>query len=183
MEHFRYFLYGQHFTIRSDHASLKWLRNFKNIDGLLARWLATLEKYDYTIIHRKGPQHANADGLSRLPARKCPRNDCPQCTMKVYSVTAQPQADETDECLKGWSNQDLFDWQREDPAMNKVIGWLETSSKRPRGVAQYDGRTREPGSVGGIVSQWARHTLSQVVLTRERVNRDSSQPSCCSKAN
>ena len=40
-----------------------------------------------------------------------------------------------------------------------------------------------PGSVGGIVSQWARHTLSQVVPTRERVNRDSSQSSCCSKAN
>ena len=142
VEHFRYFLYGQHFTIRSDHASLKWLRNLKNIDGLLARWLATLQKYDYTIIHRKGPQHANGDGLSRLTARKCPRNGCPQCTMKVYSVTARPQADETNECLKGWSNQDLFDCQSEDPVMNKVISWLETSSERPRGVAQYDGRTK-----------------------------------------
>ena len=37
VEHFRYFLYGTHFTIRTDHASLKWLRNFKNIDGMLAR--------------------------------------------------------------------------------------------------------------------------------------------------
>ena len=155
VEHFRYFLYGQHFTIRSDHASLKWLRNFKNIDGLLARWLATLEKYDYTIIHRKGPQHANADGLSRLPARKCPRNDCPQCTMKVYSVTARQQADETDECLRGWSNQDLFDWQREDPAMKKIIGWLETSSERPEGVTQYDGRTK------AYLAQWEALFLNE----------------------
>ena len=68
--------------------------------------------------------------------------------MKVYSVTARPLADESNECLKGWSNQDLFDWQREDPAMNRVIGWLETSSERPRGVAQYDGRSK------AYLAQW-----------------------------
>ena len=26
--------------------------------------------------------------------------------------------------------------------MKKIIGWLETSSERPKGVAQYDGRTK-----------------------------------------
>ena len=155
VEHFRYFLYGQHYTIRSDHALLKWLRNFKNIDSLLARWLSKLEKYDYKIVHRKGPQHANADGLSRLPARKCPRNNCPQCTMKVYSITAQPQADETDEWLTGWSNQDLFDWQRQDPAMNRIIGWLETSSEYPKGVAQYDGQTHS------YLAQWEALFLNE----------------------
>ena len=126
----------------------------KKFHGLLTRWLATLEKYDYTIIHRKGPQHANTDGLSRLPDRKCPLDEGLQCTMKVYSVTARPQADETNEFLKGWSNQDLFDWQREDHAMNKVIGWLETSSERPRGVTQYEGRTKAYlAQWEGIVSQ------------------------------
>ena len=114
----------------------------------MARWLSKLEKYVYTIVHRKGPQHANADGLSRLPARKCPRNNCPQCTMKVYSIIVQPQADETDEWLTGWSNQDLFDWQCQDPAMNRIIGWLETFSEFPKGVAQYDGRTKS------FLAQW-----------------------------
>ena len=75
--------------------------------------------------------------------------------MKVYSVTARPQADETDECLRGWSNQDLFDWQREDPAMNKIIGWLETSSERPKGVAQYGGRTK------AYLAQWEALFLNE----------------------
>ena len=155
VEHFQYFLYGQHFIIRSDNASLKWLRNFKNIDGRLARWLSKLKKYDYTIVHQKGPQHANTDGLSWLPARKCPRNNCPQCMMKVYSITVRPQADETNEWLTSWSNQDLFDWQREVPAMNRIIGWLETSSEWSQGVAQYDGWTN------AYIAQWEALFLNE----------------------
>lgn len=31
------YLYSQHFTVRTDHASLVWLRNFKKAEGILAR--------------------------------------------------------------------------------------------------------------------------------------------------
>ena len=117
VEHFRYFLYGTHFTIRTDHASLKWLRNFNNIDGMQARWLATLEKYDYKFVHRKGSQHSNADALSRLPLRKCPHEDCLQCTLQVCPITARPDPAETDEWLLGWTNQELSQWQRNDPML------------------------------------------------------------------
>ena len=44
------------------HASLKWLLNYKDADGMLARWLAKLQAYDFTIEHRPGLQHGNADG-------------------------------------------------------------------------------------------------------------------------
>ena len=53
---------------------------------MLARWLASLDWYDYTIVHRKG-DHRNADGMSRIPARKCQHNDCPQCTRQVDPVS------------------------------------------------------------------------------------------------
>ena len=56
VEHFRYYLYGRPFTIRTDHASLRWLRNFKTADGMLAHWLTKLERYNYTFVHRKGSQ-------------------------------------------------------------------------------------------------------------------------------
>ena len=36
VEHFRHYLYGRHFIIRTNHASLKWLKNFRNADGMLA---------------------------------------------------------------------------------------------------------------------------------------------------
>ena len=36
--HFRSYLRGSQFTLRTDHSSLRWLQKFKNEDGMLARW-------------------------------------------------------------------------------------------------------------------------------------------------
>ena len=76
---YRHFLWGRHFTVRTDHASLIWLKNFKNPEGMLARWLSILETYDFQIVHRPGRLHSNADSLSRRPASYCKRQDCPDC--------------------------------------------------------------------------------------------------------
>ena len=43
---FKHSLYGRHFLVRTDHASLVWLTNFKNPKGMLARWLSILGTYD-----------------------------------------------------------------------------------------------------------------------------------------
>ena len=74
IKHFRHYLWGRKFEIRTDHASLRWLRNYKDIDGLLARWIARLQEYDFVVTHRPGKLHGNADGLSRCHVCKNP--DC-----------------------------------------------------------------------------------------------------------
>ena len=33
----------------------------------MARWLEVLSQYDFTLEHRIGAKHGNADGLSRIP--------------------------------------------------------------------------------------------------------------------
>ena len=66
VNHFCQYLLGHHFLLRSDHSSLTWLRNFRNPEGQLARWLEKLQEYSFTIQHRPGKQHLNADALSRL---------------------------------------------------------------------------------------------------------------------
>ena len=38
-KHFRPYLLGHKFTLRTDHGSLTWLQNFKDPEGQLARWL------------------------------------------------------------------------------------------------------------------------------------------------
>lgn len=73
LQHFRPYLLGRHFTLRSDHGSLTWLRNFKEPEGQLAHWLEKLQEYDFTIVHRPGQKHSNADALSRLPCQQCGR--------------------------------------------------------------------------------------------------------------
>ena len=40
--HFRSYLRGSQFTLRTDHSSLRWLQKFKNEDGMLARWYLLL---------------------------------------------------------------------------------------------------------------------------------------------
>ncbi|UYV82242.1 K02A2.6-like [Cordylochernes scorpioides] len=72
IEHFYHYLYGQEFILRSDHASLQWLSNFKNPEGQLARWIQRLQEYQVEIQHRPGKRHQNADALSRRPC-------VPQC--------------------------------------------------------------------------------------------------------
>ena len=46
----------------------------------MARWLHTLQQFQFSIIHRAGRDHGNAEGLSRVPTSpcgQCTRVDCP----------------------------------------------------------------------------------------------------------
>ena len=67
ISHFHHYLYGRHFLLRTDHAALRWLLNFKNPEGQIARWIQHLQEYDLEIQHRPGRLHGNADALSRRP--------------------------------------------------------------------------------------------------------------------
>ena len=78
VKHFKQYLYGRHVIVRTDHGALRWLTNFKQPEGQLARWLEVIAAYDIETIHRAGRSHGNADVLSRTPCRQCGRdsNEC-----------------------------------------------------------------------------------------------------------
>ena len=61
--HFKHYLLGQRFTLRTDQNSLLWLMGFKNIEGQLAKWIKELAIYNMEFVHRPGKDHVNADGL------------------------------------------------------------------------------------------------------------------------
>lgn len=67
VKQFRHCIYETHFTVVTNHSSLKWLQQLKEPEGRLACWALRLQRYDLTVIHRPGAQHQNADGLSRMP--------------------------------------------------------------------------------------------------------------------
>lgn len=65
-KHFRPYLYGQHFTIETDHNPLVWLSKIKEPNSRLIRWKLKLEEFDFKIIHTKGKENKVADALSRI---------------------------------------------------------------------------------------------------------------------
>jgi hypothetical protein len=71
IKHFHHYLYGTQLLVRRDHGDLNWLLNFKIPEGQMARWLEVLASYHFTIQHRPGRQHSNADGSSRRPCEPC----------------------------------------------------------------------------------------------------------------
>ena len=89
---FRSYLRGARFTLRTDHKSLVWLHRFNDTEGMLSRWLHSLQQFQFSIIHRPGKDHGNADGLSRAPSspcRQCTRPDCPPAGL-VHHHSDQP---------------------------------------------------------------------------------------------
>ncbi len=67
MRHFRPYLIGQSFVARTDHSALQWVQNIKEPEGQRARWIEQMQEYDFTVEHRRGRQHQNADTLTQVP--------------------------------------------------------------------------------------------------------------------
>ena len=150
--------------LRTDHSSLTWLKNFTRVEGILARWIMDLDVYDYTIEHRKGIDHANADAMTRRtkPTRSCGNPDCVDCKPLrnkyfVASINARKGVFEED-----WGLEDLRKWQREDPALKPIIMWLENSEVRPtrQEIAQYS------YEVKSLWNQWENLVLRGGILYR-----------------
>ena len=75
MRHFRPYLLGHHFILRTDHSSLQWIYSMKEPEGQLARWLEQIQEFDVEVVHRRGKCHQNADALS--PLQKADKSECP----------------------------------------------------------------------------------------------------------
>ena len=83
-QQFDSFLRGNTVRVITDHVALKWLLTQKSPRGRIARWIAYLQLFTYTIEHRSGSKHQNAECnmtrihlISRIALRKhsfqCPR--------------------------------------------------------------------------------------------------------------
>jgi len=156
VKHFHPYLYGRHFTVRTDHAALCWLLSFRHPEGQIARWLQRLQEYDFKVEHRAGLSHRNADALSRRPClqqscRHCDRLDTQErsqaetttgvldptkdssepTTLYVALTSLQTIAPEMELENRPWSHAELHTAQMQDNEIQPVMEWLEKSDTKP----------------------------------------------------
>uniref|UniRef100_A0AAQ4RI62 Gypsy retrotransposon integrase-like protein 1 n=1 Tax=Gasterosteus aculeatus aculeatus TaxID=481459 RepID=A0AAQ4RI62_GASAC len=138
--HFKYYLCGRPFTVRTDHASLQWLMTFREPEGQLARWLEELQGYEFSVVHRAGERHGNADALSRRP---CSEDDCRYCDrreVREQQLVLGPNKRDREECeetVRACRELLVVDnaiWaaeQQRDPDVQPVMLWVEARQRPP----------------------------------------------------
>lgn len=131
---FHKYLFGRRFKIITDHKPLIYLMSEKK--GIpdvhstrMLRWIIELSAYEYSIEHKSGKMHLNADALSRLPVD----NPSPQ-RKSEENVFLMQQLDSTP-----ISSAQVRDWTSKNPILSQVksfvlSGWpeyLENSEFKP----------------------------------------------------
>ena len=167
LKHFRQYLYGRNVKVRTDHASIRWLVNFKSPEGQMARWLEQLSEYQITIEHRPGRKHTNADGLSRIQCKQCSRKDEEETSFLTDSQ-AMPTKNEVDGEVRGISSQPsvtleaLREAQLSDEDMKWILEAKENNEPRPAWTSV----AAEPSAVKTYWAQWEQIEIHEGVVYR-----------------
>lgn len=159
IHHFRPYLIGRKFTLRTDHGCLTWLSNFKHPEGQMARWLEKLQEYHFDIVHHHGRKHQNADTLSRLPCKQCGRDS---------HQTAEPEL-AVQTVISGQSIAAVRQSQLDDTSIGFVLQAVKNGQKPDAG--QLQGRSREDKK---LVQLWDQRELKDGLLWRRYESEDGN---------
>ena len=179
IKHFRPYLYGRRFLLRTDHGSLRWLYNFKSPEGQVARWLEVLGTYDFQIETRPGRVHANADALSRSEPPLDPQSLTPPFPPAPLHLECCNMVVADSNWVESCTGEQVREFQLKDDCIGPVLKWKEDGIRPPweqvsgldRVVKAYWGQWDLLSVRGGIlyrrwVSNTGAHDREVIVLPR-----------------
>ncbi|GBG81947.1 hypothetical protein CBR_g34130 [Chara braunii] len=101
--HWRHFLLGRFFYLRTGHQTLNWIKTQPTLSDALKRWIEVIDQYDFKLEYRKGKYNKIADALSRradylgalvsefgVCQRDKPRTQAPLGLLKPLPIPASP---------------------------------------------------------------------------------------------
>ena len=89
MQYYRRYVYGSHFILVTDHSALRYIHSYKHTNDRLLRWSLKMQDYTFSVEHKPGVEHVDADALTRMP---------------VAYVASQQAEDSENESLTGEPN-------------------------------------------------------------------------------
>ena len=99
-----------------DHSALKWLDSV-HLEGRLEWWVTELQEFQFSVVHKPGKLHSNADALSRLVAH----DQSPENTLNAAFNSHDPAADNSNCAITLNPTVNLRKAQQDDPSISKVI--------------------------------------------------------------
>ncbi len=125
VNYWRTYLLGKPFDVVTDHQCLTWLQGLNEPKGRLARWILSLQEYQFQIKHRPGKQNGNADAISRFPGNLDPTvsmtNDDDRLVTGVGATEIYAQ----------WSIDELREAQDSYSGISRVVHHLSTTKEQP----------------------------------------------------
>ncbi|GBG87242.1 hypothetical protein CBR_g45301 [Chara braunii] len=109
LTHWRHYLLGRFFILRTGHQTLRWMRTQPVLSDTLKRWIEVIEQYDFEPQYIKGEYNKVADALSRRP------------DFSGALITEFVLADNV--------TQSMVETYPEDPFMSEIIRRLKAKDK------------------------------------------------------
>ncbi|GBG70050.1 hypothetical protein CBR_g4878 [Chara braunii] len=108
--HWRHYLLGRFFYVRSDHETLRWIKTQLVLSDALKRWIQVIDMYDYQLDPIKGTYNKVADALSR-------RADCLGVLVSKFGISDE-------------LSRSLVEAYQGDPVMSKIIRRFKAKDKK-----------------------------------------------------
>ena len=162
VKYFRPYLLGHRFTLVTDHQPLKWLKSMKDPPPKIARWIMSLQEYDFEVHYRPGKLHTNADTMSRISVI--------QEVLPVISSTVLKRTELGVEVQKTNANiQHIIQWKEANKGIPPDLDKSTLDSEMRSLLNQWNRLQVENGT---LLRQWrpAAHLQPQlqIVLTRKK---------------
>ena len=84
----------------------------------MARWMERLAEFEFSVQHRPGETHGNADGMSRIPSNEAEQSVFTNPKNCVLSTSQGSVSRRT-------TNKEMVLYQAVDAALSQAVSWVK----------------------------------------------------------
>ncbi|KAJ9545125.1 hypothetical protein OSB04_024832 [Centaurea solstitialis] len=134
----RHYLYGVKCQIYTDHKSLQYLLNQKELNMRQRRWIELLSDYDCEILYHPGKGNVVADALSRKGGKVKPGIVDSRIGIVAYRISVVPDLKSE---IREWQEKAM---EEENLKSERMVGFLDTLVSDTEGLKCYGNRIWVP---------------------------------------